>query len=252
MLGLGLKRKFAGAAQAQSGTAPGTPANGSVPSGAPASPRRPHVPKPDAPAHSPAPQSHAPRDPLAAAAPPHVPSGTIDLRPCADASAASDGTLAALQAENRALRAAAAAQRAQRAAAAAKATAAPGDTVLVAGLERRLAALQAQVLQRCLAGPVHAGAEPGTYHFALEAHTEAVRAERAQVAAYEAERADACGLSIDDAAGLCQRCRRSSEPDAAQVRSLNIAACNPLYAWLLIHVSKTRGTLLARIRSYIV
>ena len=53
--------------------------------------------------------------------------------------------LAALHAENRALRAAAAAQRAQRAAAAVKASAAPADTMLVASLERRLAALQAQV-----------------------------------------------------------------------------------------------------------
>ncbi len=53
--------------------------------------------------------------------------------------------LAALHAENRALRAAAAAQRAQRAAAAMKASAAPADATLVTGLQRQLAALQAQV-----------------------------------------------------------------------------------------------------------
>jgi len=53
--------------------------------------------------------------------------------------------LAALHAENRALRAAAAAQRAQRAAAAMTASSAPADTTLVTGLQRQLAALQAQV-----------------------------------------------------------------------------------------------------------
>ena len=225
--------------QAQSGTAPGTPANGSAPSGAPASPRRPRASITDAPAHSPALQSHAPRGPLAAAppAPPHAPAGTVELTPCVNASTPFDTTLAALQAENRALRAAAAAQRAQRAAAAAKATAASGDAALVVGLERRLAALQAQVLRRCLSGPCVCWCLPITDQFGLEANTQAVRAERAQVAAYEAERADACGLSASDAAALCQRCRRSMESDAAQVQSLAICCMHAIHVCVFFYTT---------------